>query len=192
MAVTLKRKRGAVSYKEPSSDDDLSSSDGQEQTTRKQRTAPTRRSTRRPQAVDNASSGSDHPASNPPLGRQRRSRSSRRSQGRQKISYKDVSSDEDDEEDPDADFELAAERVMPVRTRSRPVALASPRAKESRRSKRSKSRRKTVLGASRKPNSEVQAERKVVGIPTDGHKPVCLPSTRTLPLPCPSVLTCYL
>jgi len=180
MAVTLKRKRGAVSYKEPSSDDDLSSSSGQERSTRKQRTAPTRRSTRHPRAVDHVSSESEHAAPNPPVARQRRARSLRRSQGKQKISYKDASSDEGDEEDPDADFELAEERVMPVRTRSRPVAPASPRLQESQRTKRSKSRRKAVLGAVRKPNNEVQAERKVVGIPTDGHKPVCSPSFRKI------------
>ncbi|RMZ67184.1 Leucine-rich repeat [Pyrenophora seminiperda CCB06] len=172
MAVTLKRKRGAVSYKEPSSDDDLSSSSGQERATRKKRTAPTRRSTRQPQAVDDASSESEHAAAPKPLvAPRRRPRSSRRSQGKQKISYKDASSDEDSEEDPDADFELAEERVMPVRTRSRPVAPVSPQLQENRRTKRGKSRPKAVLGALRKPNNQVQAEHKVVGIATDGHKP---------------------
>ncbi|EFQ91141.1 hypothetical protein CFE70_007404 [Pyrenophora teres f. teres 0-1] len=171
MAVTLKRKRGAVSYKEPSTDDDLSSSSGHEPTTRKPRTAPTRRSTRHPQAVDDASSESEHVAPIPPVSRQRSARSLRTRQSMQKISYKDVSSDEDKDDDPDADFELVRERAMPVRTRSRPLAPASPRHQERRQAKGGRPKRKAVLGASRKPNDQVEVERKAVGIPTDGHKP---------------------
>ncbi|EDU46794.1 conserved hypothetical protein [Pyrenophora tritici-repentis Pt-1C-BFP] len=171
MAVTLKRKRGAVSYKEPSTDDDLSSSSGHEPSTRKPRTAPTRRSSRHPQVVDDASSESEHAAPTPPDHRQPSVRSLRRRQGKQKISYKDVSSDEDEDDDPDADFELVEERVMPVRTRSRPVAPASPRYQERGQAKRGRAKRKAVLGASRKPNDQVQVERKTVDILTDGHKP---------------------
>ncbi|KAI4958120.1 hypothetical protein J4E86_003716 [Alternaria arbusti] len=169
MAVTLKRKRGAVSYKEPSSDEDLSESSGYEQTTRK-RTVPTRRSTRRPPADDEAASESDHSPPEPaPIRQQRGSRSSR-IRGAPRISYKDVSSDEEDEEDPDADFELEDERVMTVRTRSRPVAAPSPRPEKIGGTKRSRSRRKAVIGAPLKPNKEVQVERKTT-IPSDGHKP---------------------
>ena len=172
MAVTLKRKRGAVSYKEPSSDEDLSESSGYEQTTRK-RTVPTRRSTRRPPADDEAASESDHSPPEPaPISQQRGSRSSR-IRGAPRISYKDVSSDEEDEEDPDADFELEDERVMTVRTRSRPVAAPSPRPEKIGGTKRSRSRRKAVIGAPLKPNKEVQVERKTT-ILSDGHKPVCV------------------
>lgn len=174
MAVTLKRKRGAVSYKEPSSDDDLSESSGYEQTTRK-RTVPTRRSTRRPAADDEAASESEH--SPPPpqpasVKLQRESRTSRR-RGAPKISYKDVSTDDEDEEDPDGDFELEEEQVMTVRTRPRPVAAPVSRSGETVGIKRSRSRRKATIGAPLKPNNESQVERKTT-IPSDGHKPVCL------------------
>lgn len=173
MAVTLKRKRGTVSYKEPSSDEDLSEGSGSEQTTRK-RTVLTRRSTRRPPADDEAASESDHspPESAAPIKQQRGSRSSR-TRGAPRISYKDVSSDEEDEEDPDADFELEDERVMTLRMRSRPVAAPSPRPEKIGGTKRSRSRRKAVIGAPLKPNKESQVERKTT-IPSDGHKPVCL------------------
>ena len=173
MAVTLKRKRGAVSYKEPSSDDDLSESSGYEQTTRK-RTVPTRRSTRRPAADDEAASESEH--SPPPqpasVKLQRESRTSRR-RGAPKISYKDVSTDDEDEEDPDGDFELEEEQVMTVRTRPRPVAAPVSRSGKTVGIKRSRSRRKATIGAPLKPNNESQVERKTT-IPSDGHKPVCL------------------
>ena len=170
MAVTLKRKRGAVSYKEPSSDDDLSESSGYEQTTRK-RTVPTRRSTRRPAADDHG-----QPPSPPPqpasVKLQRESRTSRR-RGAPKISYKDVSTDDEDEEDPDGDFELEEEQVMTVRTRPRPVAAPVSRSGKTVGIKRSRSRRKATIGAPLKPNNESQVERKTT-IPSDGHKPVCL------------------
>ncbi|CAN9257869.1 unnamed protein product [Alternaria alternata] len=170
MAVTLKRKRGAVSYKEPSSDDDLSESSGYEQTTRK-RTVPTRRSTRRPAADDEAASESEH--SPPPqpasVKLQRESRTSRR-RGAPKISYKDVSTDDEDEEDPDGDFELEEEQVMTVRTRPRPVAAPVSRSGKTVGIKRSRSRRKATIGAPVKPNNEGQVERKTT-IPSDGHKP---------------------
>lgn len=173
MAVTLKRKRGAVSYKEPSSDDDLSESSGYEQTTRK-RTVPTRRSTRRPTADDEAASESEH--SPPPqpasVKLQRESRISRR-RGAPKVSYKDVSTDDEDEEDPDGDFELEEEQVMTVRTRPRPVAAPVSRSGKTVGTKRSRSRRKATIGAPLKPNNEGQVEHKTT-IPSDGHKPVCL------------------
>jgi hypothetical protein len=172
MAVTLKRKRGAVSYKEPSSDEDLSESSGYEQTTRK-RTVPSRRSTRRPPADDEAASESDHSPPQPaPTTRQRDSRTSR-SRGVPRISYKDVSSDDENEDDPDADFELEEQRVVTVRTRSRPVAAPTSRSEKTGGTKTSRSRRKAAIGAPLKPNNEGQVERKTT-IPSDGHKPVCL------------------
>lgn len=174
MAVTLKRKRGAVSYKEPSSDDDLSESSGYEQTIRK-RTVPTRRSTRRPAADDEAASESEHSQPPPQLASvklQPESRTSRR-RGAPKISYKDVSTDDEDEEDPDGDFELEEEQVMTVRTRARPVAAPVSRSGKTVGIKRSRSRRKATIGAPLKPNNESQVERKTT-IPSDGHKPVCL------------------
>ncbi|KNG50362.1 hypothetical protein TW65_02897 [Stemphylium lycopersici] len=169
MAVTLKRKRGAVSYKEPSSDDDLSDSSGQERSTQK-RTLPTRRSTRRTQAVGEVSSESEHDLPEPaPAQRQQPSRNPR-GRGRRRISYKDVSSDED-EEGADADFEVEEERVMAVRTRPQPSAPPSSRAQKTWGAKGSKSRRKAVLGAQLAPNNGTHTETKVTNIPTDGHMP---------------------
>jgi len=171
MAVTLKRKRGAVSYKEPSSDDDLSDSSGQERSTQK-RTLPTRRSTRRTQAVDEVSSESESEHHLPePAPVQRQRPRNPRGRGRRRISYKDVSSDED-EEDADADFEVE-ERVMTVRTRPQPSAPPSSRTQKTRGAKGSKSRRKAVLGAPLAPNNGMRTEQKVASIPTDGNIPVC-------------------
>jgi hypothetical protein len=186
MAVTLKRKRGAVSYKEPSSDDEVSESSDQELPTRTKRTAaPTRRSTRRPPVAEEASSESEHDSSEPEPAPVQHSRASRasgasrasRSRGKRGISYKDASSDEEDEEDPDADFEIEEEEelVPAARTRSRPTAPRSPRLHKVR-STKGKSRRRVAhaVGAPLKPNKEVQPERKVEAIPTDGHNPVCV------------------
>ncbi|KAG9195716.1 hypothetical protein G6011_00837 [Alternaria panax] len=171
MAVTLKRKRGAVSYKEPSSDEDVSESSEYEQTTRK-RTVPTRRSTRRPPADDEAASESAHSPPPPPPPATKRQRDSRTSRGRgvPRVSYKDVSTDDEDEEDLDGDFELEAEQVMTVRTRSRPAAAPTSRLDKTGNTKRSRSRRKAMIGAPLKPNNEGQGERKTT-IPSDGHKP---------------------
>ncbi|KAL1795499.1 hypothetical protein ACET3X_005723 [Alternaria dauci] len=169
MTVTLKRKRGAVSYKEPSSDEDLSDSSGYEQNTRK-RTVPTRRSTRRPPVDDEAASESEHstPPQPAPAKRQRISRASR-SRGAPRISYKDVSTDDEDEEDPDGDFEQEEERAMTVRTRSRPTAGSSFRLDKTAGTKKSRSRRKAIIGAPLKPNNESPVEHTTV--PSDGHKP---------------------
>jgi hypothetical protein len=183
MAVTLKRKRGAVSYKEPSSDDFLDSSD-HEHTTRLKRTGPTRRSTRHSQTNDEASSESEHVSPEPAPARKRQvgSRSSR-SHGRQRISYKDVSSDEEEEEeDPDADFEMEGNEFAPVRPkRSRQTVPRCPHSSKAQKTT-GKSRRKATIGAPLKPNQDAPAERRVANIPTDGHKPVCRPTVlRTRP-----------
>jgi hypothetical protein len=172
MAVTLKRKRGAVSYKEPSSDEDVSENSGYEQTTRK-RTVPTRRSTRRPPADDEVASESDHPPPRAAVTRQPRGSRSSRTRGAPRVSYKDVSSGEEDEEDADADFELEEERVMTVRTRSRPIAAPAAGSDKTGGIKRNGSRRKAAIGAPLKPNTQFQVERKTA-IPSDGHRPVCL------------------
>jgi hypothetical protein len=172
MAVTLKRKRVAVSYKEPSSDDDLSESSDHERVTQK-RTVPSRRSTRRMRAVDQVSSASERASPEPvPVDRQRPSRNARR-RGKRNVSYKDISSDEDDL-DPDADFEVEEERVMTVRTRSRPSTLPSSEPQR-KRGARDRNSRRAVLGAPLAPNKGAQVERQVADIPTDGYIPVSLP-----------------
>ncbi|KAF1844946.1 uncharacterized protein K460DRAFT_376496 [Cucurbitaria berberidis CBS 394.84] len=177
MAVTLKRKRGAVSYKEPSSEEDLSDSSDQERTVRrKKRRTPSRRSTRHQQVDDedddeDEDEDSSQYAFREPLSvripqRVSRNSRSRGSRGRQRISYKDLSSGEE-EEDPDADFEL--EEVQAPRTKPPTVAVRSPRHPKISSSKGGP-RRKLVLGAPLKPNSAIQAEWKAAEIPTDGHK----------------------
>ena len=167
MTATLKRKRVPVSYKEPSSDDELSESSGDEQTSQK-RIVPSRRSTRHTQAASQVSSANEHASPEPvPVQRQRPSRNTRR----RAISYKDISSDEDDQ-DPDADFEVEAEQVMAVRTKTRPSASSSSETQKKRGSKDRNRRRKAALGAPLAPNKEAQVERQATGIPTDGHVPV--------------------
>ncbi|EUC33469.1 hypothetical protein COCCADRAFT_96062 [Bipolaris zeicola 26-R-13] len=168
MAVTLKRKRVAVSYKEPSSDDDISESSDHERTTRK-RTVPSRRSTRRMRAAVQVSSESEHASPGPiPIKRKQPSRNPRR-RGKGAVSYKDISSDED-EEDPDADFEIEEERVMAVRTRSRPNAPPSSEIQKKRGSRDRRTRR-AVLGAPLAPNEKAQVGWRVTDIPTDGSVP---------------------
>lgn len=188
MAVTLKRKRGAVSYKEPSSEEDFSESSGQERAARrKKRAAPSRRSTRHRQqdddGDDDASSQHASPEALPARKPQNASRASR-SRGSRRISYKDISSDED-EEDPDADFEedpdanFEAGGFRAPRLKPQATAVRSPRSPQSSNSK-GKPRRKLVLGAPLKPNSTIHAERKAAEIPTDGHKPVCISAIEAL------------
>ncbi|CAO2648231.1 Nn.00g074980.m01.CDS01 [Neocucurbitaria sp. VM-36] len=170
MAVTLKRKRGAVSYKEPSSEEDFSESSSQEQTfRRRKRATPSRRSTRRqrPDSEDELSSQHVSPQSLPVRKQTRSGPRSSRSRGRQRISYKDISSDEE-EEDPDADFEL--EEVQPPRGKSQTVTVRLSRPAKSSNSN-GRPRRKLVLGAPLKPNSAIQSERKEAEIPTDGNQP---------------------
>ncbi|EMD87356.1 hypothetical protein COCHEDRAFT_1144870 [Bipolaris maydis C5] len=174
MAVTLKRKRVAVSYKEPSSDDDLSESSNHERTTQK-RTVPSRRLTRRMRATDQVSSESEHASPEPvPVKRKQPSRNPQR-RGKGAVSYKDISSDED-EEDPDADFEIEQERMMAVRTRSRPSAPPSSKIQK-KRAPRDRRTRRAVLGAPLAPNEEAQVGWRVTDIPTDG----CVPAWASLP-----------
>ncbi|CBX96958.1 hypothetical protein IAQ61_008092 [Plenodomus lingam] len=173
MAVTLKRKRGAVSYREPSTDEDLSDSpDPAPSSSRSKRTISSRRSTTRQQHGeeddDEAASqvASPHP---PSTSRSRPSIRAQRSSGRAPISYKDISSDE---EDPDADFEPDMQQTIPVRTRPRRQSTASqpPRAQK-RRPSREERHHRSRLGAALKPNIDVVNEPKAAEIPTDGHEP---------------------
>jgi hypothetical protein len=173
MAVTLKRKRGAVSYKEPSSDDFLDSSD-HERSTRHTRTGPTRRSARHSQTNEEASSESEHVSPEPAPARKHQAGSrSSRSHGKQRVSYKDVSSDDEEAEDPDADFEMEEAEFAPVRPkRSRQTVPRCPHSSKAQKTT-GKSRRKATIGAPLMPNQDAQVERRVANIPTDGHKPVC-------------------
>jgi hypothetical protein len=172
MALTSKRKRGAVSYREPSSDEDISESSSDiEETTRRKRAAPSRRSTR------HHDESSVHPA--PPFAGRSQATASRvsRRPERRKISYKDVSTDEDEEEDPDADFAASDDddgerprRAKMPKTSTRPSTSRSPRPHKPARSK-GRSPRKRALGAPLKANEASQETPSAARIPTDGHKP---------------------
>jgi hypothetical protein len=166
MAVTLKRKRGAVSYRDPSSDEDGTESSGEEEHPRQQRTAPARRSTRHPAPAEQRGSSSA-------ARRQTTTRVSRHGKA-PKISYKDISTDDEEEEDPDADFQ-ASDDEPPPQTKTRETSARSPkrRAPKSHTSAKSEGRspRKLVIGAPRKANEAPQAATTLATFPTDGHKP---------------------
>jgi hypothetical protein len=148
MAVTPKRKRGAVSYKEPSSDisdEDMSTDSGQQQhqQTRTQRVAPQRRSARSRQSEQQS-------AKRP---RQQTFRTDRNAtddsiklRGRSNISYRDLSTDE---EESDGDFEVEEVIAPPRTTRTRTTVLSS----RSRREKKVGSRVHKPLGAPMKRRS---------------------------------------
>jgi hypothetical protein len=168
MAVTLKRKRGAVSYREPSSDEDIPESSSQEEKVQQKRNAPSRRSARHHESpVPLAFRAADRrPAT--------ASRSSRRREPR-KISYKDASTD-DEEEDPDADFQVSEdESPRPAKIKAPRPAAGSPKPRSPRPAKRTsskgKSPRKLIIGAPPKPNNASPETALVVPIPTDGYIP---------------------
>lgn len=169
MAMTTKRKRGAVSYKEPSSDDDLSESSGNERTPRRKRTAPSRRSARHRASNDDSSRWTT-PDPVPAPGPSRKNYKQPWTRRRHKVSYKDISSDED--EDPDADFEVPAEHVTLSQHRTRATADPSPRSQKNGRAKeRGHSKQRLVIGRIRKPNQAPDATVETVSIPSDGRKP---------------------
>lgn len=157
MAVTLKRKRDTVSYREPDSDEDLLGDSDSSRHTSRTRAAPTRHSTRR---KDSTSTQASPPTSR---GNAVRPRSSRQRRAR-KVAYKDISTDEEDE-DPDADFQVSEEestiRPKPVRTNG-----ASPR-----KSRTSKGKASRKLGAPLRPNESVLTARTAIAVPSDGHVP---------------------
>jgi hypothetical protein len=163
MAVTVKRKRERVSYKEPSTDEDISDNSELGQSASKKHTAPSRRSARHQPTHDEPSSREPSPAASPapelPTALPRDLRRRRR----RRISYKDVSSDA--EEDWNADFEAPAERASPRVVRGRPPV--PPRSGKS----RGRSGQRLALGGKLKPNETPQAVSQPAAIPTDGHRP---------------------
>ncbi|KAJ4362627.1 hypothetical protein N0V95_001432 [Ascochyta clinopodiicola] len=169
MVVTTKRKRGAVSYKEPSSDEDLSESADYEQTPRRKRMAPSRRSTRR-KANDDDSSRQTTPDPSPAPEPSRRKYKESRTRRQHKVSYKDISSDED--EDPDADFEIPDEHVRTSQRRATATVVPSPRPQRIGLVKeRGRSKQKLVVGRIRKPNRVPDAAAEAPSVPSDGVKP---------------------
>ncbi len=175
MAVTTKRKRGAVSYKEPSSDEEFSESSGYEQTRRRKRSAPSRRSVRH-QAKDDDSNRRTTAEPSPAPEPSRKKYKELRTRRHRKISYKDISSDE--EEDPDADFEDPEDYVRPAHRRAKAEAAPSPRPqKPGRTSGTSRSKQQLVVGRIRKPNQASSTASQAVSILSDGH----IPAWQSLP-----------
>jgi hypothetical protein len=141
MAVTLKRKRGAVSYKEPSSDisdEEVSTDSDQQQQPRTKRAAPQRRSVRSRQSAQ-PSPRRPHPQTS--RAHRVQTEDSIKLRGRANISYRDLSTDE---EESDGDFEVevvaAAPRAPRIKTKTDPL----PRI---RREKKSRGRARKALGA---------------------------------------------
>lgn len=175
MAMIAKRKRGAVSYKEPSSDEDLSGSSEAERSSRRERPTPSRRSARH-QADDDESNRQTTPEVSPAPEPPRKKYKESRTRRHRKVSYKDISSDE--EEDPDADFEAPEEHPRTTQRRAKPTIPLSLRPQRSERAKdRGRPKRKLVIGGIRKPNRASDAAPVAVSIPSDGH----IPAWQSLP-----------
>lgn len=173
MAVTLKRRRANVSYREPSSDEDLADTSNDEAHSRKKRVVPSRRSARqRPGEVESraASATPEDPSTKPP---QRRTQRARARKGR-RISYKDISSDEetDVDEDPDADFQTEEEPLVAVSRKNNFAKSRTSSLNHEPQSRKGRSRKPRALGAVLKPNKVPATERKVAEIPSDGNTPV--------------------
>ncbi|KAF1926862.1 uncharacterized protein M421DRAFT_66933 [Didymella exigua CBS 183.55] len=169
MTVTTKRKRGAVSYKELSSDEDLSESSEYERSSRRKRLAPARRSTRH-RTNDDDDDRQTTPEPSPPPESSRKKQAETRTRRHRKVSYKDVSSDE--EEDPDADFEIPAEHVRPRQSRVKATSAPLPRPESCERNKKKgRSKQKLVIGRIRKPTRAIDTASEAIMIPSDGHKP---------------------
>lgn len=170
MTASTKRRRGTVSYKEPSSDEGLSESSENEQSSRRKRPAPSRQSARHRADDDlDARRTSPDPAPAPePSGRKAKKPRTRR---HRKVSYKDVSSDI--EADPDADFEIPEEHVRLRPSKVKATAAPSPRPRKSERTRdKARSKNHLVVGRIRKPNRASDATPEATSIPSDGHKPV--------------------
>jgi hypothetical protein len=171
MAITLKRKRGAVSYREPSSDEDISEDSSQEEPVPSKRAGPSRRSARHHQDV------SAHRA--PAIAQQRRQPTTSRTTPRRdarKISYKDISTDDEDEDDdPDGDFEASNAEPLPrIKPSKTSPQLYKPRSPRPHKNKGSAGKlpQKLVLGAPLKANEASLDGTTTAPILTDGHKPL--------------------
>lgn len=151
MVATQKRKRAIVSYREPSSDEDLGESASEAQPSR------TRNRNKRARPSTRNRSPSPRTKPTPPQARCRNAQAAEGStagkrtgralrQSKQRaVSYKDISSDEDD------DFEVEQEEVVERRQPRRPTAQPN-RPHRSTQSKKTGTPRKS-LGAPRKPNT---------------------------------------
>ncbi|PVI03930.1 hypothetical protein DM02DRAFT_716580 [Periconia macrospinosa] len=175
MVAAQKRKRGIVSYREPSSDDeDLLGSEAEIQTSTKRTKKPVRRSTRNrsfsPQVLPPSQQlpHRNGESSQGPRLNTRRPLRQRRTYG---VSYKDMSSDEDEDDD------FAIEEVE-EQTQTRRTVAPSHGTRRSATSRKarvasdgSRARARKPLGAPLKPNKEPEPALSNVKIPTDGNIP---------------------
>ncbi|KAF2710829.1 hypothetical protein K504DRAFT_429172 [Pleomassaria siparia CBS 279.74] len=127
MAITLKRKRGAVSYKEPSSDiseEEIPTDSDRDDTPRRKRTVPQRRSTRSRLIEQSSSSASSRPTRRDAYVVSTSTSATTKLRGMPKLSYREPITDEEDS-DGDEDFELeeVATRQRTPRTRTRATPL---------------------------------------------------------------------
>ena len=147
MAATLKRRRATVSYKEPSSDDELSDSYDSDHTPKKRRTAPQRRSTRHQDSQPEQATTDVEQKSSTVTGSPLRKRKAQpRLRRNRKVSYRETSSDEDSE----ADFEPEEEIVPSTSKGSSPGGRPSASVKASKRPKGRPRRTTYALGAPKK------------------------------------------
>ncbi|KAF2261673.1 hypothetical protein CC78DRAFT_345611 [Lojkania enalia] len=122
MVVNLKRKRAAVSYKEPSTDEEFSYDSDQESTSRKKYVAPQRRSARHQPSEQEQTSSQDPQRSASPVNARKTGRSNKtRLRGRPKVSYRESSTNIDSDED----FEV--EEINSPREDPRPRVARVPR-----------------------------------------------------------------
>ena len=143
MAIDLKRKRVTVSYREPSTDDDLSDESDSAHAKKQWPATPWRRSARHQVqvVVPSSSKSSQRPASRPEAPSTRRNTGSRLRK-KPAVTYRESSSDDGLDEDYAEEEE---EATAPTRPRQRgPSTVRSPRAQPT---KRPRGRPKRTLGA---------------------------------------------
>lgn len=179
-----KRKRGIVSYREPSTDEDLSGSDSTHAATKK-RALPVRRSARHQSTSPGQASSrpSERIISAPPSPPPRDQRSLRR-RTRRNISYRDDSTDDDDNNAEDEWEETATQLRQQARKRASPRTRSHPVKKTTR-------SRALVLNVPPSPKHGMRSKlihdtgshltSRIIGIPsedlcvhipTDGRKPL--------------------
>ncbi|KAF2688714.1 hypothetical protein K458DRAFT_293069 [Lentithecium fluviatile CBS 122367] len=170
MAVTLKRKRGAVSYREQSSNEDISDS-ASDTVSRRKRTAPVRRSARHQSTgAEPPSRGQRRPPSphSPATSREMGGRRVLRREGKRQISYRDASSEDDGDDFRDED--LVGQR-RPSPSTPQPSRPHKSRKSERKLGRSSGARSQKSLGAPLKPQSTPRSTSVPAQIPTDGHRP---------------------
>ncbi|ORY01511.1 hypothetical protein BCR34DRAFT_574839 [Clohesyomyces aquaticus] len=164
MARSLKRKRAAVSYREPSSELELSADSGQEGASRRRPTAPQRRSTRHQHQDDDQEDDQEQaqvqlslPRRTAPRERELRKNEPKnaRLRGKRAVVYKESTSEDSDEqdaeEDQDEDFEAEEATAPQERTRAK-TAVGRSRRAHHKRPKRS------TVGGPLKPRKAVKAK----------------------------------